>query len=253
MRTRFTHKVALVTGGGSGIGRAVAVAFGREAAAVVVAGRRAEPLEHTAALIEAEGGVADAVVADVSVAGDVERLMDTVVSRYGRLDIASNNAGVLGAPAPVADLEEATWSEVLAINLTGLWLSMKQEIRQMRAAGGGAIVNTASNVGAHMRVPGLGTYTATKAAVSALTRTAALENIRAGVRINAISPGPADTDMSRLPGETDEERDARMNDALPIGRVASVDEVAAAVLWLASPESSFVVGHDLVIDGGATA
>jgi NAD(P)-dependent dehydrogenase (short-subunit alcohol dehydrogenase family) len=253
MRTRFTHKVALVTGGGSGIGRAVAVAFGREAAAVVVAGRRAEPLEQTAALIEAEGGVADAVVADVSVAEDVERLMDTVVSRYGRLDIASNNAGVLGAPAPVADLEEATWSEVLGINLTGLWLSMKHEIRWMRAAGGGAIVNTASNVGAHMRVPGLGTYTATKAAVSALTRTAALENIRAGIRINAISPGPADTEMSRLPGESDEERDARMNDALPIGRVASLDEVAAAVLWLASPESSFVVGHDLVIDGGATA
>jgi NAD(P)-dependent dehydrogenase (short-subunit alcohol dehydrogenase family) len=253
MRTRFTHKVALVTGGGSGIGRAVAVAFGREGAAVVVAGRRAEPLEQTVALIEAEGGVADAVVADVSVAEDLERLMDTVVSRYGRLDIASNNAGVLGAPAPVADVEEATWSEVLGINLTGLWLSMKHEIRWMRAAGGGAIVNTASNVGAHMRVPGLGTYTATKAAVSALTRTAALENIRSGVRINAISPGPADTDMSRLPGESDEQRDARMNDALPIGRVASLDEVAAAVLWLASPESSFVVGHDLVIDGGATA
>lgn len=130
---------------------------------------------------------------------------------------------------------------------------MKHEIAQMRDHGGGTIVNMASSIGAHMTLPGMGAYAATKAAVSVLTRTAAQEHIGDGIRINAVSPGPVDTWMSRLPGETDGGRDARMKDSLPIGRVATTDEVAAAVLWLAAPESGFAVGHDLVLDGGATA
>jgi NAD(P)-dependent dehydrogenase (short-subunit alcohol dehydrogenase family) len=134
-----------------------------------------------------------------------------------------------------------------------VFLAMKHEITHMRANGGGVIINTASNLGAHMRLPFLGAYAATKAAVSALTRTAAREYIAAGIRINAISPGPIDTPMSLRPGETEADRDARLKDALPAGRAGTTSEAAAAVLWLASSEAGFTIGHDLVIDGGATA
>jgi NAD(P)-dependent dehydrogenase (short-subunit alcohol dehydrogenase family) len=130
-------------------------------------------------------------------------------------------------------------------------LSMKYEIRHMRAAGGGVIVNVSSNLGPFKRIPGMGAYAASKAAVSALTRTAALECVGDGIRINAVSPGPHDTDMSRLPGETEEERAARLG--LPIGRVGTLREAAGAILWLASDDAGFAVGHDLVVDGGATA
>lgn len=169
------------------------------------------------------------------------------------IGLAFNNAGILGTPGPVADLAEDDRAAVLAANLTGIWLAMKYEIAAMRARGGGVIVNMASNIGAHMALPGLGAYAAAKAGVSALTRTAAREYIGEGIRINAVSPGPVDTPMSRLPGESDAERAERMKHALPMGRVAATAEIAAAVLWLASPESAFAVGHDLVVDGGASA
>lgn len=141
---------------------------------------------------------------------------------------------------------------VIQTNLTGLWLCMKHEIALMQTHGGGAIVNMAANIGAHMTIPYLGAYTASKAAVSALTRVAALEHIQDGIRINAVSPGLVDTEMSLLPGETRAQRDERIKGAIPLGRVADPAEVANAVLWLASDEASFVVGHDLVIDGAAS-
>lgn len=166
--------------------------------------------------------------------------------------MAFNNAGVLAAGA-IADIDEADWDRLLAINLTGVWLSMKHEISYMRAHGGGTIVNTASNLGAHMRLASLGAYAASKAAVSALTRTAAREYIDDGIRINAISPGPIDTTMSLQQGETEADRADRMKTVLPARRVGTLDEAAAAVLWLASAESSYTIGHDLVLDGGATA
>jgi NAD(P)-dependent dehydrogenase (short-subunit alcohol dehydrogenase family) len=204
-------------------------------------------------LIEAAGGRGSAVVADLTRAADADRLVETIVARHGGLDIAFNNAGILGTPGPVAELAEDDWAAVLATNLTGIWLAMKYEIAAMRARGGGIIVNMASNIGVHMALPGLSAYAAAKAGVSALTRTAAREYIGEGIRINAVSPGPVDTPMSRLPGESDAERDERMKSVIPIGRVAATAEIAATVLWLASPESGFAVGHDLVVDGGASA
>jgi NAD(P)-dependent dehydrogenase (short-subunit alcohol dehydrogenase family) len=250
MGARFTGKVVLVTGGGSGIGRATARAFAAEGATVVVAGRDERRL---ASAVEELGGEASAVTVDVTDSADVARLVETVVARHGGLDVAFNNAGVLGSPAPVADLAEDDFAAVIGTNLTGTWLCLKHEVAHMRAHGGGAIVNMASNIGAHGRLPNMAAYAASKAAVSALTRTAARDHIADGVRINAVSPGATATDMSLRPGETDADRAARLKDAIPLGRVGATAEVAAAVLWLASDEAAFTVGHDLVVDGGATA
>ena len=250
MGARFAGKVVLVTGGGSGIGRATARAFAGEGATVVVAGRDGQRLASAVAEI---GGDASAVTVDVTDSADVARMVETIVARHGGLDVAFNNAGILGAPAPAADLGEDDFGAVLGTNVTGTWLCLKHEVAHMRAHGGGAIVNMASNIGAHGRLPNMAAYAASKAAVSALTRTAARDHIADGVRINAVSPGATDTDMSRRPGETDADRAERLKNAIPLGRVGATAEVAAAVLWLASDEAAFTVGHDLVVDGGATA
>lgn len=253
MTARFADKVALVTGGGANIGRAAARAFAREGATVVVAGRRPKPLEQAVELIEKDGGKASAVVADVTSSSQIARLVETIVHRHGGLHVAFNNAAIFDALGPVAAIEEEDWNRIVSANLTSVFLCMKHEIRHMAAHGGGVIVNMSSSVGPHLSVPMLGAYGATKAAVSSLTRTAAREAIAQGVRINALSPGPSDTPMSLQPGETEADRAERMKHQLPIGRVGSLDEVVAAVLFLASEESSFVVGHDLVIDGGGSA
>ncbi|SEE41725.1 SDR family NAD(P)-dependent oxidoreductase [Streptomyces sp. Ag109_O5-10] len=252
MTARFKDKVVVVTGAGAGIGRASARAFAREGATVVAAGARPESVEETARLVAADGGTAAAVVADVTRPEDMERLVRTTVERHGGLHVAHNNAGVFGRPTPVADLDLSAWRSVLDVNLNGVLLSMQQEIRHMRAHGGGVIVNTASNIGYHGRRPGMAAYAASKAAVSTLTRVAALDHIKDNVRINAVSPGATDTGMSLRPGETEADRAARLATTVPIARVATTEEIVNAVLWLASDESSFVVGHDLVVDGGVT-
>ncbi|WP_406225285.1 SDR family NAD(P)-dependent oxidoreductase [Streptomyces anulatus] len=254
MSARFTGKAVLVTGAGSGIGRAVALAFAAEGASVVAAGRTAASLDETVALIEKEGGSAVAVTADVTRSEDVRALVRRTVEHFGSLDVAVNNAGVFRGGAPVADLPEEDWRTLLDINVTGVFLALQAEIARMREQPtGGAIVNIASNLGAHSRIPGVAGYLTTKAAVSALTRAAALDHIADGIRINAVSPGATATTMSLLPGETEAGRAARMKDASPLGRVSSTAEVAAAVLYLASPDAASVVGSDLVIDGGASA
>ncbi|MFD7669647.1 SDR family NAD(P)-dependent oxidoreductase [Streptomyces anulatus] len=254
MSARFTGKAVLVTGAGSGIGRAVALAFAAEGASVVAAGRTAASLDETVALIEKEGGSAVAVTADVTRSEDVRALVRRTVEHFGSLDVAVNNAGVFRGGAPVADLPEEDWRTLLDINVTGVFLALQAEIARMREQPtGGAIVNIASNLGAHTRIPGVAGYLTTKAAVSALTRAAALDHVADGIRINAVSPGATATTMSLLPGETEAGRAARMKDASPLGRVSSTAEVAAAVLYLASPDAASVVGSDLVIDGGASA
>lgn len=253
MTARFNDRIVLVTGAGSGLGRAIALAFATEGACVSVAGRGATSLAGTVDLIEKAGGTAAAFTADVSRADDVQALVRQIVQRFGGLDIAVNNAGVFRGGLPVVELTQEDWRTLLDINVTGVLLSMQAEIAHIRAHGGGAIVNISSNLGAHKRARGIAGYAASKAAVSALTRSGALDHIRDGVRINAVSPGASDTSMSLLPGESEAGRTERMKGDSPLGRVSSTAEVAEAVLYLASPQAGSVVGADLVIDGGAAA
>ncbi|MFJ9339040.1 SDR family NAD(P)-dependent oxidoreductase [Streptomyces sp. NPDC101733] len=250
---RFTGKSVLVTGAGTGLGRAIALAFAAEGARVVVAGRTAGPLEETVALVRAAGGTAEAVTTDVTDSTRVRALVERTVSLFGGLDVAVNNAGILRGTVPVADVSEEDWDAVLRTNVTGVWLAMKHEIAHMRANGGGAVVNISSNLGAHQRIPNAAAYITSKAAVSALTRAAALDHIHEGVRVNAVSPGASAAPMSLRPGETEADRAERVTTENPLGRVAEAEEVAAAVLYLASPAAGSVVGADLVVDSGSSA
>ncbi|MFI6353368.1 SDR family NAD(P)-dependent oxidoreductase [Streptomyces sp. NPDC050743] len=250
---RFTDRTALVTGAGSGIGRTVALALAAEGARVVVADRRPEPLAQTVRLIEEQGGKALAVSADVSRAAGADAVVRTAVEAFGALDVAVNNAGVFRGGQPLADLPEEDWHTQLATNVTGVFLALQAQIRQMRTQpAGGAIVNVSSTFGLHTASPGAAAYSATKAAVTALSRGAALDHIRDGARINVVSPGATETPMSLRPGETEADRAERARAALPLGRIATTEEVAAAVLYLASDDAACVVGTDLVVDSGGS-
>ncbi|MGW1914912.1 SDR family NAD(P)-dependent oxidoreductase [Streptomyces sp. NPDC002076] len=250
---RFSGRTALVTGAGSGIGRTVALALADEGARVVVAGRRPDPLAETVRLIEEQGGKALAVTTDVSRAADADAAVRAAVEHFGSLDVAVNNAGVFRGGQPLVDLPEEDWHTQLATNVTGVLLALQAQIRQMRSQpAGGAIVNISSTFGLHTASPGAAAYSATKAAVTALSRGAALDHIRDGVRINVVSPGATETPMSLRPGETEADRAERARGTLPLGRIATTREIAAAVLYLASDDAASVVGTDLVVDSGGT-
>lgn len=250
------QKVAVVTGAGSGIGRASSLAFARRGDAVVVSDVDVAAGRKTVAMIEVAGGTATFEPVDVTVEADVERLVEHAISRYGRLDYAHNNAGHGGSPTLVPEYEREEWDQLVALNLTGTWLCLKHEIPPMVERGGGAIVNTASTFGV-VGVKGMGVYVACKHAVVGLTKGAALEYAEAGVRVNAICPGATRTpQLEEFFGELTEDPEeaaATYVDRAPIGRLGTPEEIAEVVIWLCSDAASFVTAHPMVADGGWVA
>jgi NAD(P)-dependent dehydrogenase (short-subunit alcohol dehydrogenase family) len=247
-----TGKVALVTGAGSGIGRASALTFAREGAKVIVSDVVVEGGEETVRMIKQAGGEALFVKTDVAKAVEVEALISKAVEAYGRVDCAHNNAGIGGNAASVADDTEENWERILAINLKGVWLCMKYEIPQMLKQGGGTIVNTASDAGL-IGVRRGGAYVASKHGVVGLTKTAALEYAKAGIRVNAVCPGPIDTPLLRRMTDRRPRVVEQMVAAQPGGRLGQPEEIAEAVVWLCSDAASFVTGLPMPVDGGYMA
>jgi len=247
----LSGRTAIVTGGGSGIGRASATAFARAGANVVVADIDAEAAGETASKIEADGGAASFVRADVTSATDVAAMVAHALDTYGRLDCAHNNAGVLGASSALADYPDDDWERVLKVNLTSVYLCLKAEIRAFLDAGTpGAIVNTASFSGV-VAVPFAPAYVATKHGVVGLTKAAAVEYGRKNIRVNAVAPGTARTDMMVERMAVNPKMEKALADVSPMRRIAEPAEIADAVVWLCSDEASFVNGHTLAVDGGA--
>jgi NAD(P)-dependent dehydrogenase (short-subunit alcohol dehydrogenase family) len=251
MTDMFLNNVALVTGAASGMGLATARAFAEAGAAVVLADYRQDQVDAEAKKLTTEGYEAIAIGCDVSDDAQVAAMVDSTVAYFGRLDAAFNNAGVMARIAPTADSTCEEWDRVIGINLRGVWSCMKHELRHMERQGSGAIVNNAS-VGALTGNPGIGSYIASKHGVVGLTRTAALEYIKYGIRVNAVNPGLIDTQIARDVVSGDEQVYGEIAKSVPIGRAGRPEEIASVVLWLCSPGASYVVGHALTVDGGMT-
>jgi NAD(P)-dependent dehydrogenase (short-subunit alcohol dehydrogenase family) len=244
-------KIALVTGGGSGIGRATAIKLAREGAKVMIADYVPDSAERTVKMIKEAGGEASCIAADVSVTKQVEAMVAKTVETYGRIDCAFNNAGIEGKMANTVDCTEENFDRIIAINLKGVWLCMKSQIPQMLKQGGGSIVNTASVAGlvGFERLPA---YNASKHGVIGLTRTAALEFATKNIRVNCVCPGVIRTPMvERLLDSGMNEAEMQMGE--PVGRFGKPEEIADGAIWLLSDSSSFVTGHPLVIDGAWVA
>lgn len=249
--SRMAGKVAFVTGAANGIGRATAVAFAREGASVVVVDISESGSQETVHMIEELGGQAVAVTSNVTIAEDVRSALDKTIETFGRLDFAFNNAGVEHPSTPLADITEETWERVIDINLRGVFLCMKYEIPLLLQQGGGAIVNTSSGAGVQ-GFKGGAAYGASKFGVVGMTKCAALDYAGSNIRVNAVCPGIIDTPMmDRLTEGTPEGRE-RVIAQEPVGRMGTPEEIAATVIWMCSDESSFLVGHALVVDGGQT-
>jgi NAD(P)-dependent dehydrogenase (short-subunit alcohol dehydrogenase family) len=251
MSGRFAGHGILVTGAGSGIGRAAAQLFANEGGRVVVVDQDENEAQATVTSIREAGGEALAIGADVSREADCRGMVKRALAAYGRLHVAFNNAGIGASGFAVADEEEVTWSRLIDVNLKGIFLAMKYEIPAMVGAGGGAIVNTASVAGL-VGERGIGAYSASKHGVVGLTRTAALDYIGQGVRINAVCPGATRTRILANWFQ-DPKVESFILSRHPIGRIAEPEEIARAVLFLASDDASFIVGQALAVDGGLTA
>ena len=247
---RLKDRVAIVTGAGMGIGRAIAETFAREGARVVVADLNEEAGRETVERVEAGGGLAVFVRTDVARDEDARRMVDLALSTYGRLDVLVNSAGVY-ARGDVVDTSLETWGHVLAVNLTGVFLCCKAAIPALRRAGGGAIVNISSSVGWEYAAPGIAAYAASKFGVTGLTKAMACDHLSEGIRVNCICPGPTDTPLLRASRPPDQFQ--AFVEAQPIGRLGDPGEIAAAALFLASDESSFVTGVAMPVDGGQAA
>lgn len=245
----FEGKVALVTGGSYGIGRATAVAFAARGAKVIIADWLEDIEQNTLKQIRAVGGKGIFLSCDVSKNEDVRWMVEKAIATYGGLDYAFNNAGIEGDTANTNECTEENWDKTINVNLKGIWLCMKHEISQMLKQGKGAIVNCASVAGL-IGFPGLPAYVVSKHGVVGLTKTAALENAKQNIRINAVCPGVIHTDMiDRLTGK-DKEAEKQFVNMEPIGRMGKPEEVAEAVMWLCSDAASFVTGHSMPVDGG---
>jgi len=244
----MTTPVALVTGALTGIGRATALAFAKEGARVVISGRREEEGKKLVAELRKLGAEAEFVRSDVRHDEDVRSLIDKTVARFGRLDAAVNCAGTEGTPGPVTEQTAETYAATFDTNVLGTLLSMKHELRVMLAQGSGSIVNVSSTYG-HTGAAGASIYSASKHAVEGLTKSAALEAAASGVRVNMVAPGPIDTDLNPAAGD----RAVPQKAATALDRYGHVDEVAAMVAFVAGPESSYITGANLTVDGGMNA
>jgi NAD(P)-dependent dehydrogenase (short-subunit alcohol dehydrogenase family) len=245
----LTNKVSLITGGGSGIGRATAILFAQEGSTVIIASRNTMKGEETVNLINDIGGKAEFIKTDVSKKEDVQNLIDKIVDKYGKLDCAFNNAGIDGKKAKLIDLEPEEWDEIIDINLKGTFLLLKYEIKQMLCQGFGAIVNMAS-ICSFIARPERCAYNASRHGVVGLTKTAALEYASKGIKINAVAPGSIRTDIFHRSTKNNKELEKLYANSHPIGRIGEPMEIAQAVLWLCSDRSSFMIGHTLQMDGG---
>ena len=247
----FKNKVALITGAGSGIGKAAALLFAKDGAKVIAVDKTAKSGRETVKAITEKKGEAIFVLADLSKQKEVKNAIDEAIKAFGRIDFAHNNAGIGGIRKSIVELEENEWDEVINANLKSVWLCMKHELRVMLERNiKGTIVNTASTwsfVGAPMA----GAYVASKHGILGLTKTAALEYASRGIRINAVCPGATQTPLLRL--DSQPEREAKLARTHPLGRLGKPDEIAAAVVWLCSGAASFITGQGLVVDGGFLA
>jgi NAD(P)-dependent dehydrogenase (short-subunit alcohol dehydrogenase family) len=243
--------VVLITGALAGIGRATALAFAAEGARLVVSGRRADAGNAMAAELRDLGAEAEFVSADVRHEDDVRALIDQTIARFGRLDVAVNNAGTEGTPGPLTEQSAETYAATFDTNVLGVMLSMKHELRVMQSQRHGSIINLSSTMG-HKGAPGASLYTASKHAVEGLTKAAALEGAAFGVRVNAVAPGPVETEMlSRFTGNAD--RKAALIAGVPLKRAGAPQEIAKAIVFLASDQASFVTGQIVSVDGGKSA
>ena len=247
----MSNTVVLITGGLTGIGRAAALAFAKSNANVVVAGRRDDAGKALAEELRSLGAQAEFINADVRDEGDVRAMVDETVARFGRLDVAVNNAGTEGRPSPITDQTAKSYADTFDTNVLGVILSMKHEVRVMQEQGGGSIINISSTYG-HEGAAGAAVYVGSKHAVEGITKSVALEVAKDGIRVNAVAPGPTDTGMlTRFTGTP--ENKAALVTEVPLGRLGLTEELADAIVFIGSGQASYITGHVLNVDGGHSA